>query len=160
MPGKQPLLGCILALAAVFQPAWAGLITGIVIGVSDGDTITMLDDRLQQRKVRLAGIDAPEKAQDFGQRAKQNLAMMAFGHRATVQTGKMDRYGRVIGKLFVTGTDINLRQIEDGMAWHYKAYEREQEPGDRLAYAAAEIAARASKRGLWAMPRRIGNSTA
>jgi len=108
--------------------------------------------RLQQHKVRLAGIDAPEKAQDFGQRAKQNLAIMAFGRPATVEAGKVDRYGRLVGKVLVAGTDINLRQVDAGMAWHYRAYEREQAPEDRLAYAAAEKAAKAWKRGLWSVP--------
>jgi len=152
LPDKRTLLAYLLALAAVFQSAWAESITGIVVGVADGDTITVLDDRLQQHKVRLAGIDAPEKAQDFGQRAKQNLAVMTFGRLATVEVGKKDWRGRWLGKVLVAGTDINLRQIEAGMAWHYRAYARDQGPDDRLAYAAAEITARGSKRGLWSVP--------
>jgi endonuclease YncB( thermonuclease family) len=126
-----------------------------VVGVADGDTITVLDDRLQQHKVRLAGIDAPEKAQDFGQRSRQSLAVLTFARRVSVQAAKKDRYGRWVGKVTVSGSDASLRQIEAGLAWHYRAYQREQERDDRLAYAAAENVARGSKTGLWAMPRPV-----
>jgi len=74
---------------------------------------------------------------------------MTFARRVTVEVSKEDRYGRWVGRVLVAGSDINLRQIEAGMAWHYKAYEREQRPRERLAYSAAEKAARASKTGLW-----------
>jgi len=77
---------------------------------------------------------------------------MTFARRVTVEVGKVDRYGRVVGKVLVAGSDINLRQIEAGMAWHYRAYAREQTADDRMTYAAAEIAAKASKKGLWGMP--------
>jgi endonuclease YncB( thermonuclease family) len=149
---RQTFFGFILLAILGVSSAWAEAVTGIVIGISDGDTLTLLDQHHDQHKVRLAGIDAPEKRQDFGQRAKQNLSAMAYGQQATVEGRKIDRYGRLIGKVIVGGTDVNLRQIEMGLAWHYKAYEREQMPGDRLAYAAAENAARSLRRGLWASP--------
>lgn len=142
----------LVALIAVLPCAHAETFTGTVVGVADGDTITVLDNQFHQHKVRLVGIDAPEKKQDYGQRSKQNLAVMVFGRSVSIESRKADRYGRMVGKVIVDGTDVNLRQVEAGLAWHYKTYEREQEPGDRAAYAAAETAARADRRGLWAIP--------
>ncbi|WP_153130491.1 thermonuclease family protein [Dechloromonas hortensis] len=120
-----------------------------VVGVSDGDTITVLDSSNTQHKVRLAGIDAPEKSQAFGQRARDGLSALVFGKPVVVDSNKRDRYGREIGKVIVGGQDANLSQVRMGLAWHYKAYEKEQSTTDRAAYAQAEIAARSRRAGLW-----------
>ncbi|MBA2962164.1 MULTISPECIES: thermonuclease family protein [Ramlibacter] len=106
-------------------------IDGAVVGVSDEDTITVLDDERVQHKVRLAGIDAPEKLQAFGARSKQSLSACAFGQRAHVDGEKVDHYGRLVGKVVVSGVDCNLRQVQAGLAWHYKQYQREQSAPDR-----------------------------
>jgi endonuclease YncB( thermonuclease family) len=124
-----------------------------VVGIADGDTITVLDEQRGQHKVRLAGIDAPEKRQDFGNRSKQSLSELAYRNQVIVQTAKTDRYGRRVGKVIVNGLDVNLEQVRRGMAWHYKAYAHEQGATDRQAYADAEDAARAAGAGLWALPR-------
>jgi endonuclease YncB( thermonuclease family) len=124
--------------------------TGKVVGVADGDTITVLDSSKTQHKVRLAGIDAPEKGQPFGNRSRISLALMVFQREVTIQTYKTDRYGREVGKVLHDGQDVCLAQVKKGLAWHYKAYAREQSDDDRNAYAAAEDAARAGKVGLWA----------
>ena len=137
----------IFALALSF-PAWAD-ITGYVVGVADGDTITVLDADKAQHKIRLTGIDAPEKKQPFGNRSKQSLSDMVFTKIVTVETDKRDRYGRQLGKVMDGGKDVNLEQVRAGMAWHYKAYERAQSVIDRQAYADAESEAKAAKRGLW-----------
>jgi len=123
-----------------------------VVGVSDGDTVTVLDASKQQHKIRLSGIDAPESGQAFGQRAKQALSECAFGKYATVTGDKIDRYGRTVAKVTVSGVDCNLRQLELGMAWHYKKYEGEQPVDERRAYAQAEARARSKKIGLWIDP--------
>ena len=102
-----------------------------------------------QHKVRLTGIDAPEKAQPFGQRSKQNLSNWVFGKQVSVETAKTDRYGRSLGKVRVGGIDANLEQVKAGYAWHYKKYEREQSVEDRAVYARAEAGARAGRVGLW-----------
>ena len=125
---------------------------GRVVAIADGDTVTVLDATQTQHKVRLAGIDAPEKHQAYGNVSRQHLASAVFGRTVTVDWTKRDRYGREIGKILVDGADANLGQIEAGLAWHYKKYEREQSPKDRAAYAAAEQAARAARRGLWQDP--------
>jgi endonuclease YncB( thermonuclease family) len=123
--------------------------TGLVVGIADGDTLTLLDADHVQHKIRLAGIDAPEKRQAFGNRSKQNLADLVFRKQVTVEWNKFDRYGRVIGKVLSGSEDVCLAQVRAGLAWHYKAYEGEQSETDRKRYAQAELEARASKRGLW-----------
>ena len=141
----------VLILCCTFD-ATAAILEGDVVGITDGDTVTLLDASKVQFKIRLAGIDAPEKRQPFGQRSQQNLAALVFQRRVTVEWFKYDRYGRVIGKIVVGGQDANLTQVAAGMAWHYKAYQREQSPADRERYAAAEDKARASRTGLWSEP--------
>lgn len=129
--------------------AAAATINGRVVGVADGDTVTVLDSAKQQRKIRLDGIDAPEKAQAFGERSKQSLSDLVYGKTVEVDTHKRDRYGRQVGKVLLQGKDVNLEQVTRGLAWHYKAYASEQTPQDQERYASAEDAARGAKRGLW-----------
>ncbi|HEY3046091.1 MAG TPA: thermonuclease family protein [Polaromonas sp.] len=138
-----------LALCLSLGFADAETIAGKVVGVADGDTVTVLDAAKVQHKIRLTGIDAPEKAQPFGQRSKQNLSNLVFAKQVVVEAGKSDRYGRTVGKVVVGGIDANLEQVRAGYAWHYKKYEREQSIEDRVAYAAAESSARAARAGLW-----------
>ena len=98
------------------------------------------------------GIDAPERKQPFGLKSKQNLSAMVAGQFVEVEYSKYDRYGRIIGKLLKDGQDINLMQIKQGYAWHYKHYQKEQSKLDRALYASAEIGARNKRIGLWAVP--------
>jgi endonuclease YncB( thermonuclease family) len=145
---KRPfLVGAALLLLG--GQAVGAKLTGEVVALSDGDTVTVLDIEKTQHKVRLAGIDAPEKRQAFGERSKQNLAAMVFRKQVTVEWQKSDRYGRIVGKVLVGGADVCLAQLRAGMAWHYKQYAREQTPGDRAAYAGAEGAAQEAHVGLW-----------
>src|SRR5574340_1302510 len=97
--------------------ASAATLVGQVVGVTDGDTVTVLDEQRQQHKIRLAGIDAPEKRQPFGQRSKETLSDAVFGRSVSVEWDKFDRYGRIIGKIVVDTKDVNLRQVEAGLAW-------------------------------------------
>ena len=128
---------------------YADVLTGRVVGVADGDTVTVLDDSRQQHKIRLMGIDAPEKKMPFGNRSKQALSELVFDRQVQIEYSKNDKYGRIVGKIIVGGVDANLAQIKAGMAWHYKQYQREQTEGDRIAYALAEDDAKVTKRGLW-----------
>jgi micrococcal nuclease len=128
------------------RAAVAGMLQGKVVAIADGDTLTLLVDR-EQHRVRLYGIDAPEKKQAFGDRSKQVLAACAFGQQATVKTHGHDRYQRVIGEVFVAGRSCNLAQVELGMAWWYRKYAA----ADRV-IAAAEVDARRDRRGLWRDP--------
>lgn len=143
---RTVITAMLLLMAAL--PSQAATLTGRVVKVSDGDTITVLEGTTQH-KIRLMGIDAPEKAQPFGNRSKQALANNIAGKTVEVEYNKKDRYQRIIGKVTYMGYDINLRQIELGMAWHYKQYEREQDVEDRSKYAHAEYLAQRDKVGLW-----------
>ena len=125
---------------------------GRVVAIADGDTITILDSANTQHRIRLAGIDAPESHQAFGEQSRLSLSEMIFGKEVSVRYQKVDQYGRLVGKISLDGKDINLEQIKAGMAWHYKFYEDEQTPEDRELYARAEAEARAARRGLWQDP--------
>ncbi len=136
-------------LAAFFlgNMALANVIHGLVVGVSDGDSVTVIDANKTQYKIRLAGIDAPEKAQAYGQKSKDSLSDLVFGQQVDVEWSKRDRYGRTVGKLMLGGVDINLEQIKRGMAWHYKNYQNEQSQEDRDDYAQSESQAQGKKNG-------------
>ena len=125
------------------------VLTGRIVKVADGDTVTVLDETNTQHKIRLQGIDAPESRQAFGTQSKKSLSEMVFGREVTVTYEKTDQYGRLLGKILLDGRDINLEQVRNGMAWHYKEYQREQTLNDRELYARAEDEARTGRRGLW-----------
>lgn len=138
----------------------AEIITGRVVGIADGDTITVLDATNQQYKIRLVGIDAPEKAQPFGNVAKQRMADLVFGKAVRVDARKKDRYGRTIGRVWVAlpecvspdcpkTLDAGMALLTQGLAWHYKQYAKEQPPEERGQYSFAEEEARIMKIGLW-----------
>ena len=139
--------------------ASAEMLTGRVVGVADGDTITVLDANREQHKIRLGGIDAPEKAQPFGQRSKESLSAMVFGKEVDVQWNKRDHYQRIVGKVWVQPVscptcpktlDAGLAQLTLGLAWWYQKYAKEQSPEDAGRYEFAEQEARAKRAGLWA----------
>ena len=127
----------------------AATLQGKVVHVADGDTLTVLDATNTQHKIRLQGIDAPEKAQAFGQKSKQSLHRLVHSNQVSVEFQKKDKYGRTVGKVVFNGLDVCLEQIKLGMAWHYKQYESEQIKEDRETYAQAELSARANAIGLW-----------
>ena len=128
---------------------------GVVVGVTDGDTITLLDSDNKQRKIRLAGIDAPERRQPFSDRAKQHLADLSFKKQATLDCFKTDQYKRKICRVWVQGKDVSLAQVRAGLAWHYKRFESEQTSSERADYARAEDDARALRIGLWQSERPV-----
>lgn len=119
--------------------------SGRVVGVTDGDTITVLIGQ-ESIKVRLEGIDAPESKQDFGLRSKQHLTELVGGRSIDLHVTGRDRYGRTLGKLFAGDLNVNRQMLVDGLAWHYTQYN--SEPG----LADAETEARAERRGIWSDP--------
>jgi len=151
-------LGLALLLSA--GVVLADTLAGKVVGVSDGDTITVLDRDKRQHKIRVAGIDAPEKSQPFGQRSRENLSRLVFGKEVDVQWSKHDRYQRIVGKVMVADpgcqrpdcaktVDAGLGQVTAGLAWWYRKYAKEQSAEDAGAYESAEQDARARHVGLW-----------
>lgn len=138
---------------------------GRVVGVTDGDTLTVLDAAQQPHKVRLAGIDAPESGQAYGQQAKLYLSDLVFGQQVDVVWQKRDRYERIVGKVMVatstcrtTSTacprtqDVCHAMLAAGLSWWYRKYASEQPSADARLYEQAEQQAQRSKVGLWALP--------
>jgi endonuclease YncB( thermonuclease family) len=159
---RDRLSPALLLLAAL--PASGDVLEGRVVRVADGDTLTVLVGERPER-VRLAGIDAPEKGQPFGERSKEGLSRLTFGKEVRVDWQKHDRYGRVVGKIWAPAPDapcersscrrtldVGLAQVTQGLAWHYKKYAPEQSEADRGRYASAKDEARARRAGLWAEP--------
>ena len=142
------LLATLAAPATGHAEQWSGKVNGI----ADGDTLTLLDAGRKSHRIRLDGIDAPERTQPFGQRARQSLAALAHGRDAVAECPKTDKYGRAVCRVVVDGVDVGLEQVRRGLAWHYVRYAREQSPEARVAYARAEQQARSERSGLWASP--------
>jgi len=158
----------ILCLAAIFlvvatTAAAQASLTGRVVGVADGDTITVLDAGKTQHRIRIAGIDAPERGQPGGQRSKESLSALVYDQPVRVESSKRDRYDRIVGEVWVASPDspcrgkpncpmtldAGLAQITMGRAWWFRKYADEQSPEDRDRYEFAEEEARAKKAGLW-----------
>lgn len=144
-----------LLLTLLFQTAIAApvAIEGRIIGIQDGDTLTLLDAGRNQHRIRLASIDAPEighgskkPGQPYGQRSKQSLSDIAFGREARAECETDDRYGRKVCTIMVGSLNANLEQVRLGMAMAYRKYARDQ------IYFTAEAEAKAARRGLWADP--------
>ncbi|MFO1424576.1 MAG: thermonuclease family protein [Candidatus Competibacteraceae bacterium] len=122
----------------------ADTLTGRVVGVADGDTLTVLMEGNRPVRVRLAGIDAPEHDQPFGQRSRQSLAELTLDRPAAVTVWKTDDYGRTVGTVTVGGVDVEAEQVRRGLAWVYRHY------SDDARLLALEAEAKAARRGLWA----------
>jgi endonuclease YncB( thermonuclease family) len=136
-------------LLALGQASAAEVITGRVVSVHDGDTLTILDAQKTQHKIRLSGIDAPELGQPYGNASKEALARDAFQRDAVAECPKRDRYSRSVCRVLVNGRDVSLEQLAVGMAWHFKRYEDEQPAAERQQYANTEAQAKARGLGLW-----------
>lgn len=145
-PIRRPVrlaLATALACAALF--AQTAEFTAPVIGISDGDTIKVLQDGVSKR-IRLWGIDCPEMKQAFGTRAKQFTGDLAFGKTVTLRVHDVDRYGRQVAEIILPdGRNLNREIVRAGFAWWYRQYARHDKELERL-----EGEAKAAKRGLWA----------
>lgn len=123
-----------------------GDISGVVVGVHDGDTITVLTPEKNSIKIRLAEIDAPESKQPYGQKAKQALSDLVFEKEVKVEIQDVDRYGRIVGKVFQDDGYINASMVQSGDAWVYRQYSKDPELLD------LEQEAKSRRSGLWALP--------
>ena len=143
---RRWLLALFLPCLAITSPAVADF-AGKVVGVSDGDTITVLRDRTQVR-IRLYGVDCPETGQDFGSRAKQFTSELAFGKIVKVMPRATDRYGRIVGDVVLPdGRVLNEELVRVGLAWWYRQHAPNIGTLPQL-----EAGVRAAKRGLWSQP--------
>jgi len=136
----------------------ASVLEGTVVKVADGDTSTVLDSEKVQHRVRIAGIDAPEKGLPFGNASGKRLGELVARKDVRVEFDKYDRWGRIVGKVWVRPPDcptcgmtldVGFAQITTGMAWWYRKYAREQSPEDQRRYEFAEQEAKAKRAGLW-----------
>ncbi len=135
-----------LALSATAAAPTQPVLTGRVVGVSDGDTLTLLTPDRVRHKVRLDQIDAPESAQPWGADAKRRLSAAVFNKTVTVRSSGKDRYGRTLGRVQAGGADINSAMVRDGSAWAYRQYLTDRR------MITLEADARSANRGLWALP--------
>lgn len=128
------------------QAASAEELRGRVVGITDGDTLTLLTEQREQVRIRLAEIDTPERGQPYGTRARQSLSDLAFGKAVRVVVEDTDRYRRTVGRVYAGPQDINAEMVRRGAAWVYRRYSHDP------ALLRLEQAARAERRGLWALP--------
>lgn len=144
------LFGTSSILPTNLQAANKETIFARVVGISDGDTVTVLAEGNKRIKIRLQGIDAPERSQAFGMRSRQNLAKMIFGKNIQIKSQGLDKYQRTLGTIILDDEDINEQQIKDGFAWFYRRYEKDLTPEQAARYEEAETDAKNNQRGLWA----------
>lgn len=124
--------------------------TGTVSKVYDGDTLHVIDGDGAKHKIRMAYIDAPEMKQAYGTHSRDNLRAAAEGRKVSIRVFDTDRYQREVAQVSVGKTDLNLMQVQDGAAWHYKSYAKEQQDkADFADYADAQIQAERERKGLW-----------
>ena len=143
---KKLFLGLCFALPMLIQAASSYVITGRVVHVADGDTITILDVGKTQHKIRLADIDAPEDGQPYGNRAKQRLNQLTRDKWVTAYCREKDKYGRDVCTVVVDGVDANADLVASGHAWVYEQYNQ------RADLPALQVAAQRARRGLWQLP--------
>jgi endonuclease YncB( thermonuclease family) len=118
-----------------------------VVSISDGDTFTAINKDNLQLKIRVFGIDAPEKKQAFGNKSREFLSSLIFGKSITIDVQSKDGYGRYLAYVYSPeGKDVSLLMIHEGMAWHFTKYD------NNGVYEAAQTLAKKAKRGLWADP--------
>ncbi len=142
VPGLNQSIALLFTLLLAASPAFAD-VSGRVVSVHDGDTLTVLIDHRQMR-VRLTDIDAPELGQPFGTRSRQSLSELCFGKTAALDVRGRDRYKRTLAHVTCAGTDANAEQVRRGYAWTFVRYARPDSP-----LLALQNEARAAHRGLW-----------
>ena len=123
----------------------AQVLEGICVGVSDGDSMHMELPDGERVRVRLYGIDAPEKDQEFALPARRKLGRLIYNRQICVEVVDVDKYGRYVGRVYAGARYVNRFMLKEGLAWHYKHYAAEDE-----LLAGAEARARAAGRGIWA----------
>lgn len=142
-----PILLLLISLIFATTALSDDLMTARVVGVSDGDNITVLTPINKQVLIRLYGIDCPEEGQAFGVEAKQFTSGQCFGMTIQYRLMGIDRFDRTIAKVFLEdGRELNLEILKAGFAWHFERYSKRQD------YVDAEAEARKAGVGLWADP--------
>jgi len=120
-------------------------LSGIVIKISDGDTITILDNLNKTYRIRLYGIDCPEKGQDYFQVAKDYLGDLCFQKTVYIQIMHTDQYKRPVAKVYVDSLELNYLLLKEGLAWQYTAYDKSRH------YQKAQEEAKIKKKNIWSL---------
>jgi len=154
--GRGSVVALVLALAVALgvaagnigrtQAVWLGVpseLRGRVVGITDGDTLTLLTADHVQHRIRLAEIDAPEHDQPYGAASKQVLSGLAYMHDVRVVVVDYDRYGRTVGRIYAGSLDVNAEMVREGAAWAYRQYLHDPH------LLALEQEAKRARRGLW-----------
>ena len=142
---RKQVLSIFLCFFVLTSTSFAENLTGKVISIADGDTVTIVNNN-QQTKIRLAEIDTPEKNQPYGKKSKQALSDFIFNKEVQVEVVTIDRYGRTVGKIFLDNQNINREMVKAGHAWVYVKYAK-----DKTLFA-LEKNAKENQLGLWALP--------
>ncbi|MCB5246585.1 MAG: thermonuclease family protein [Candidatus Cloacimonetes bacterium] len=147
---KKHIFSLVLLVAALVLIRFLSVkdINGKVVSIQDGDTITVLQGSSTYR-IRLQGIDCPEKGQAFGNVARQFTSDLAFGKKVKVKYEERDQYKRYLGTVYVGDRNLNKELLKAGLAWHYKEYSKDP------VLAGLEVKARLDKKGLWSYPKAI-----
>jgi endonuclease YncB( thermonuclease family) len=145
----KKMLFMLFLLASCSLTTEKEVISGKVISVADGDTMTILTADKKQIKIRMLGIDAPERGQDFGTVARQQLNNLCYGKTVTVENKGEDQYGRVLGVVYVDGMNVNEYMVRNGLAWYYRHFVNDPRL-DSL-----ELLARKDKVNIWSMKKPI-----
>ena len=153
MVKRKPLITCLLMCFLMAIPRLTLAWSGEVVGITDGDTITVLNSKtLKAVKIRLYGIDTPEKGQAFSKRAKQFTSRMVYGKIVGVKVMTTDRYGRTVALIYADKTLLNEELVKAGLAWVYWKYCHHPICESWKNF---QLGARMDKRGLWVDPKRI-----
>jgi len=147
-PTLRALAGALLGLGWCLC-AQAEAVYARVVKIYDGDTLAIVDGMSRELRVRLSGIDAPERAQPFGAASRKSLAELARGKTALIEYYKLDKYGRLVARVRVDGRDISVEQLRRGMAWHRVSVPLDQSAQEALLYGQAEQEARSRRLGIW-----------
>jgi len=141
----KPILFLLFIFFLGCQPTEEGVLKGKIVSVADGDTVTLLTDNNERVKVRLLGIDAPEKGQDYGAKSRQHLNDLCYQKYVSVHYKEKDQYDRILGVLYVDKLNVNEEMVRQGLAWYYSHFVTDHRL-DSL-----EQLARKEKLNIWSM---------
>lgn len=149
VPVQRPLLFALTVFLCL--PAFPSyeMVSGVAERISDGDTLRLHEKDGQLRVIRLAGIDAPEKGQDFGHRASRRLAYLCLGKKVDADIRTKDKYGRTVARVRCDGQDVAHQLLLEGLAWHYKRFANTQPSQEALEDTHTQLEAQRKQIGLW-----------
>lgn len=141
----------LVALSLIACVTFAETIEGIAVNVADGDTLALVVSNKSKKIIRLAGIDAPEKIQDFGPQSKQKLTELCLHKLVKAEVRSIDRYGRSVARIHCDDVNVATQLLQAGLAWHFTKYAKTQPEQEAEDDRLAQESAKSSGIGLWSM---------